>query len=65
MENLETGRGMLLLRIAEQENRIKRQERLVANMGMKGLAEKEAEELLAVMRTTLGTLHTSLGYYER
>ena len=52
-----------LLRIAEQEERIARQERLVARLRSTGRSAKQAEDLLDLMRTTLGTLHASLPHF--
>lgn len=62
MANPDTGRDVALARVAEQEARIKRQERMIEAMRQKGLPTDLAEELLTLMRNTLGTLRTNLNH---
>jgi hypothetical protein len=63
MANHETAHDALLRRIAEQENRVTRQERLIAHLTEKGLPTGQAQELLALMRVAAAVLRASLAHY--
>jgi hypothetical protein len=63
MENDEAPYDAALRRIADQEDRIRRQECLVEAMKENGLSTRQAEELLDLMRATLGTLRSSFSHY--
>jgi hypothetical protein len=54
-----------LRRIAEQEQRIVRQRRLVAGLEAKDMPTKQARELLSLMVIALSTLEDRRNYYER
>jgi hypothetical protein len=63
MADYETSHDVLMRRISEQEARVQKQELLVAYMAAKGLFTKTAEELLGLMRDSLGTLRASLNHH--
>ena len=60
----ETAYNGILERIAAQEARVDRQERLIVHMAAKGLPTGKAEDLLDLMRIALNTLRASLSHFE-
>jgi hypothetical protein len=65
MANPQTAYDLLMRRITDQENRVKRQERLVAAMGEKGRSATQAEDLLSLMRAALDALRAGLAHYPK
>ena len=57
MVEKDTGFDAAYRRLIEQEERLARQERLITGMRAAGLPTEGAEQVLAVMRMTLATLH--------
>ena len=60
MPNVETAHDKAVQRIAEQEGRIARQERLIVHLDRDGHSSEAARELLTVMEDSLSVLRSSL-----